>query len=344
MASILQRGECSFQVTVRRRGFPTETKTFRSKTDAKRWARMIESNMDLGKWQNTSLAEKLSLGEVLGRYKAEVSVHKKGGEIESGKINALSRDQICAIKMSELSNSDIAQWRDRRLKSVKGATVNREFAIISHAIEIARKEWKINIENPCKIVRKATGSKSRNRRLENQEETYLIQALNFTKNPYVKPMTELGIETTMRRGELLALTWNNVDLVKRVASLPDTKNGEMRDVPLSSKSIEILKALPRSESANVFPLSMEAFKQSYVRSVERARKLYINECAKNGLPPDPSFMNGLRFHDLRHEGTSRLFELGLNIMEVASITGHKSLQMLQRYTHLKAENLAKKLQ
>ncbi|GAC1409026.1 MAG: hypothetical protein NVSMB6_08620 [Burkholderiaceae bacterium] len=93
----------------------------------------------------------------------------------------------------------------------------------------------------------------------------------------------------------------------------------------------------------MFPISMEAFKQAFVRSIERARNQYLLDCIGKEVKPDPKFMVGLRFHDLRHEGASRLFELGLNVLEVASIIGHKTLQMLQRYTHLRAEDLARKL-
>jgi integrase len=343
MASILKRGDFSYQATVRRRGFPSKTKTFETKADATKWARMIERDIDRGAWQDTSLAEKLSLGEVLMRYKNEITPVKKSAEIEIIKINAILRDAICNLKMSVLASSDIASWRDRRLKDVKGATINRELAIITHAIEIARKEWGIHIENPCKLVRRGSASTPRTRRLVDSEFAYLMRALSVTKNIYVKPMVIVAIESAMRRGELLSLEWANVDLDKRTVFLPATKNGTSRCVPLSSISIAVLNALHRSEAGQVFPITMETFKQAYVRSVERAKNQYIADCINNGVKPNPKFMTDLRFHDLRHEGASRFFELGLNVMEVASITGHKSLQMLQRYTHLRAEDLARKL-
>lgn len=343
MASILKRGDFSYQATVRRRGFPSKTKTFETKTDATKWARMIERDMDRGAWQDTSLAERLTLGEVLSRYKNEVTSAKKSADIEEGKINAILREPMCQLKMSTLSGSDIASWRDKRLKAVKGATINRELAIVTHAIEIARKEWGVNVANPCKLVRRATASAPRNRRLVGTEDAYLMRALAVTKNRYVKPMVIMAIESAMRRGELLSLEWENVDLEKRTAFLPFTKTNESRHVPLSSVVIGLLKALPRTEDPHVFPITMETFKQAYVRSVERAKKQYGVDCLKNGIAANAKFMTNLRFHDLRHEGASRFFEIGLNVMEVASITGHKSLQMLQRYTHLRAEDLANKL-
>ena len=130
----------------------------------------------------------------------------------------------------------------------------------------------------------------------------------------------------MRQGELIGLRWEHVDLARRIAHLPDTKNGEARTVPLSSTAVDVLRALPRSIHAEVFPgLTTEAVKRAFARARRRA-----------GL-------EDLHFHDLRHEATTRLFERGLNIMEVATITGHKDLRMLRRYTHLKAEELARKL-
>ena len=129
----------------------------------------------------------------------------------------------------------------------------------------------------------------------------------------------------MRRGELLGLEWQHVDLDKRTAYLPITKNGTNRTIPLSLKAIETLQLLPRDISGRVFPLSATAL-----------RGLWARACKRAGI-------EDLRFHDLRHEATSRFFEKGLNVMEVAAITGHKDLRMLQRYTHLRAEDLAVKL-
>jgi integrase len=140
------------------------------------------------------------------------------------------------------------------------------------------------------------------------------------------PIVQLALETAMRQGELIRLHWEHIDLNRRTAHLPDTKNGEARTVPLSTTAVRVLRTLPRGLHGPVFlGLTTEAVKRAYIRAVRRAG------------------IENLRFHDLRHEATTRLFEKGLNIMEVASITGHKDLRMLRRYTHLKAEDLARKL-
>jgi integrase len=116
-----------------------------------------------------------------------------------------------------------------------------------------------------------------------------------------------------------------VNLKKRTAHLPKTKNGEARTMPLSSRAVATLENLPRNLDGRVFGTTYEGIHQAFVRACRRA-----------GIAD-------LRFHDLRHEATSRLFEKGFNPMEVSAITGHKTLQMLKRYTHLRAEDLAKRM-
>lgn len=188
------------------------------------------------------------------------------------------------------------------------------------------------ILNPVHDIKLPQHGNARTRRLEigdheaGTKEERLLQACRNARNPYLLPIVQLALETAMRRGELLNLKWEHIDLDSKIAFLPDTKNGESRTVPLSSIAVSVLRKLPRSKHPNVFRgMTAEAIKRSYMRALRRAE------------------IEGLRFHDLRHEATTRLFEKGLNIMEVASITGHKDLAMLRRHTHLKAEDLAKKL-
>ena len=158
------------------------------------------------------------------------------------------------------------------------------------------------------------------------EEARLFTACGEARNRWLLPLVQLALETAMRQGELLRLRWERIDLNRRTAQLPDTKNGEARTVPLSTTAVGVLRALPRALHGEVFPgVTTEAVKRSYMRATRRAD------------------IEGLRFHDLRHEATTRLFEKGLNIMEVASVTGQKDLRMLRRYKHLKAADLARKL-
>jgi integrase len=214
--------------------------------------------------------------------------------------------------------------RNQRSRSAKCA--NRELAILSHAINTARREWGVHIANPIEGIQRPKLNRPRERRLSAEEDARLLHELgSTTRNPWIKPIVEFAIEAGMRRGEILSLTWNNVDLQRRVVRLLDTKNGEGRSVPLTLKATALISALPRSIDGRVFATTEEALKQAFERAVERAR------------------IDDLHFHDLRHEAISRLFERGLNVMEVALISGHKTLQMLKRYTHLEAEKLLVKL-
>lgn len=335
MASIRKRGN-TWQARVIRKGYPEQNKSFPTKADAERWSRQIENEMDRAVFVSREEAEKYTLGEILERYKVEVVPHKKGVAEEGVRIGCLVKRPIAKYKMTSLTPMLVAQYRDQRLSKVSGGTVNRELTIISAAINHARREWGVHIENPVALVKRAKANLSRERRFEDGEEERLLKALEVQpRNPqgrfqgmqciWIKPLVILAIETGMRRGELINLEWRYVDLKKRVLYLPSTKNGEGRGIPLSTKAIAVLSELPRAIDGQVFPITADALKKSFARACERAE------------------LADFHFHDLRHEAISRLFERGLSLPEVASISGHKTWEMLKRYTHLQAERLVAKL-
>ena len=302
MATIEKRGQF-WRVKVRRAGLPAQTKTFNNRTHAQQWARSVESDLDKGIVVDRRTAQRLSLAEVLERYRREVTPTKRGSADENLRLKAMAQRPFARIKMSALTSSHLAAYRDERLKVVSGATVNREFSVLSHAIDTARREWDVYLPtNPCTLVRRPPQGRPRDRRLQGDEEKRLLAACRGARNKWLVHFVALAIETGMRRGELLGLLWDNVDLERRTAFLPVTKNGESRGVPLSSRAIEVLRALPPSTNGRVFAeLTREALKQSFNRAARRAG------------------ITGLRVHDLRHEATSRFFEKGLNVMEVASV-------------------------
>ena len=188
-------------------------------------------------------------------------------------------------------------------------------------------EWGLMLSsNPVDRVKMPPSSPSRNRRLEVGEFERLEEASKLTKNPHIWPVIVFAIETGMRRGEILGLQWEHVDLDRRIAYLPLTKNGTSREVPLSTKAAQVLTAQrQRNDTPSPFHVTPNGFRLEWDRLRSRAGQ------------------SDLRFHDLRHEAISRFFELGLNIPEVAVISGHKDPRMLFRYTHLKAEHLIQKL-
>ncbi|HUX64345.1 site-specific integrase [Sulfuricella sp.] len=355
MATIKQRDSGWWQAIIRRKGYPNHSKTFEYHDEAKAWARDIESEMDKGLFLDRREADKNTLGAILTRYRDEVAMQHKGGDVEIIRINVLLNDQIAHYKMSALSGAALSDWISRRQTVVKSATVRRELDIISQAITKARRAWGVHLsENPVSLIERPKPAKARDRRLSEAEESALLSALEDhaghgkkyrqgTRNPWIKPLVMLALETAMRRGELLDLEWRYVDLARCFVHLPETKNGSARDVPLSTHALAILSALPRSITGKVFPVTANAVHGAWDRAVARAQSDYEKECQAKGIRPLAGFMDNLRFHDLRHEATSRLAEKLSNILKLSSVTGHKDLRMLKRYYHPRAEDLAKEL-
>ena len=326
MASIIPRqnrdGSTSWRATIRRKGHKTQVATFDLKSEAQRWAKRVEGEMLAGRFVDTSEAQNTTLRTALERYREEVTPSKKGAYQEKNRINQLLERPICELPLTKVTSSQVAQYRDGRLQAVSPSSVQKELALLSHLFTIAVTEWGINgLDNPVKKIRKPKVKNQRDRRLQEDEEQRL---LNGALHPMGAVIT-LAIETAMRADEIAGLGWSDIDFSRSVAVLIDTKNGESRDVPLSSRAIAALKQLPRHISGSVFGLKSGNISN---RFADLCKKVEIEN---------------LHFHDLRHEATSRLFELGFGIMEVAAITGHKDLKMLKRYTHLKAEDLAKRL-
>lgn len=365
MGQITKRGEYQWRAKVRRKGFPEQSRTFTYREDAEKWIRSIERELETSGFVDRREAEKNTLGQVLRRYQQDVTPHKKSADIESVKINVILKDATLEkLKMSAVTSAAIASWRDRRLKEVSGATVNREMDVLSTVLNHARREWNIHVENPIPHVKRPEKARARDRRFSTEEEKYLLAALTggerradgtFTKgarNQWLLPLVQLAIESAMRRGELLALRWENVDLARQTAHLPETKNGDSRTVPLSTRAVSILKVLPRSDKVTdekvartgpVFPITALALRKGFERAVERAQQDYSEACKKAGIKPVAGFLEDVHFHDTRHEAASRLADKLSNILELSAVTGHRDLRMLKRYYHPRAEDLAKKL-
>jgi integrase len=313
-----------WQVQIRSKNSVPLSKTFPSKLEAEKWARNIESQIDLGTYVDRSELNSTTFGDLIDRYLIEVTPLKKSKDIENRRLKAL-RQQMGCMKLSAIQNKDIAAYRDRRLNvdGCSGSTVIKDINSISHIFNVAIKDWGYPLAiNPAQMIRKPKANKGRDRRLEAGELELLIDALELTWG--IQSIVLLALETGMRRSEILSLRWKNIYIEERYLMLPDTKNGDSRAVPLSLKAINILSSLEKSYE-NLFFIKPDAVTRAFKRA-----------CIRVGL-------ENLRFHDLRHEATSRFFELGLNTMEVSAITGHKTLAMLKRYTHLKAKDLALKL-
>lgn len=321
MASIRKRSG-KWQVRIKRDDISV-TKTFLNKKDGEAWARLTEADIERDVFIPRAKKTSDTLGELFDQYIKEVAPLHRSPTTRF--MVASLKNKLGGTKVDEFDARVLAGWRDDRLKEVKAASVLRELNTLSAMLNHARKEWCIPINNPVADIKRPAASTSRARRLLGDEESRLVGALTNIHSGIVR----FAIATAMRRGEILSLLWSNVDFDARVAVLPITKNGDMRHVPLSNTAVAILKA---QRATNVQSIVGRVFDITPISLDKEWRRA----CKKAGI-------EDLHFHDLRHEAISRLFEIGLNPMEVSTISGHKTLQMLKRYTHLKAEDLAKKL-
>ena len=291
MATFRKRGPWQWQAQVRKKGQSLQTKTFETRALAEQWARAIEVEMDRGVFVSRAEAESTTLKELLERYLVEVTPLKKGAVPETNRLRALMRLPLARHYVAGIRGVDIARYRDVRLQTVSSGTVKRDLVLLGHVFEVARKEWGIHVHNPVRDIKLPADGKPRDRRLQAGEENRLLTACREARNPHLMTLVKLALETAMRQSELIRLRWEHVDLNRRTAHFPDTKNGEARTVPLSTTAVEVLRALPRSLHGDVFPgLTTEAIKRAYIHAVRRAE------------------IEDLRFHDLRHEATTRLFE------------------------------------
>jgi integrase len=320
MATFRKRGD-SWYVQIRRKGQKSIGRTFNTKSDAERWALSIESSMGIGTYVDNRETLTTTLAECLDRYATEIIPHKKGADRDLYRIKLWKSDDLAKKGIGTIKQTDIAKWRDKRLSNnVSGSTVIKDLALLSHVFTIAIKEWGFPLTNPVMMIRKPKKAAARERRLHEGEEQLILDNCHTEE---LKAFVILSIETAMRCSELTLL---RREWIKGcVAYLPDTKNGTPRAVPLSKRAIETIRGMTPRIDGKLFQYRPDAYTKGFIKA-----------CRKAGIAD-------LHTHDLRHESTSRLFEKGLDIMQVKSITGHKSLQMLSRYTHLKADDLAKML-
>lgn len=313
-----------WQAVIRRKGYPNQSKTFDLRRDAEKWARQHERLIDSGQWVDRTEAEQTTLGELLERYAREVSVTKRGAAVEIIRINALRRTTLASYSAAAITGQLLAHWRDQRLTQVSGSTVTRELQTLSHVFTVAIREWGFGLHsNPVSLIRKPTSNKARDRVLTSDQRQALIAATGQCQSPWIKPVVIFALETAARRGEILDLRHDGIDLERCTAKVSG-KTGS-RTIPLSPACIAMIRCLPRSLDGRVFPVTIQTLKQAYERAVVRAG------------------IDNFTFHDLRHDALTRLAKLGLNILELRAISGHTTANMLQRYVSIDAGDLAGKI-
>ncbi|MYN42755.1 tyrosine-type recombinase/integrase [Duganella sp. FT109W] len=316
-----------------------DTKTFTTKAEAVAWAAARETQIRQGESAPTDTLK--TLDEAFHRYLKEVSVHKRGHRMEGHRLAAIADHvvggrRLGSLPLSEVSSDVLGQWRDLRLRGtfaanfadkVKGASVIRELNLLSHVFTTARREWKWIVKSPTTDVRRPKGSAPRDRRISEDEIDRLCVALGFDESPVttrsgvVAVAFLFAIETGMRAGEICGLRRD--DIKGRVAHLPRTKNGTKRDVPLSTRALELIALMPAGDA--VFDITAASLDALFRKAKARCQ------------------IDDLKFHDTRHEAITRLAKR-LNVLELARVVGHRNLNELQTYYNETAEELSKKLQ
>ncbi|NKA35757.1 site-specific integrase [Ralstonia solanacearum] len=321
MASITYRGPHQYQAQIRRKGYPTQTRTFESKSEAQDWAKEAEAEMTLGTFVDRSELERTTFLELLDRYAREETPKKRGRETELVRIRALMKHPLAARRLSMLRGMDFAKYRDDRLKTCCAETVRRELVIISAVFTKARELWELPLGNPLAGVEWPAKGRHRERRLRGDEEVRLLAAANESRGAALPICIILAIETGMRAGEIGPLRREQIDFAGGVIRLGLTKNGDSRRVPLTARAETALRSVSWQPDGR-----LTTFYDS--RGLSKAFRL---ACMRAGI-------NGLCFHDLRHEAASRLAPR-MPTGTLAKILGWKTLQMAMRYYNPTDEEL-----
>jgi integrase len=325
MATITKR-KGKYRVQVRKNG-TSISETFTLRKDAETWGKQKELEIERGELpcDPKSKLKGLTLHDLVVRYRDTVTPQKKSRKQETSALNKFLRHGICSKALADVATSDFSEYRDERLQTVTAVTLQRELATIHNVYTVASDEWGIPIkENPLdKLALKATPVE-RERRLREGELDLIIADAKARKNQLILPVILFAIETGMRLSEILGAEWRHLDLKTRTLRIPDAKNGTPRRIPLTRNAIEVLEGLDTDED-HVFPINSSTFKNTWLRMMDRLK------------------IEDLHFHDLRHEGISILFEKGLNVPEVASISGHKDWKKLRIYANPRPADILKKL-
>lgn len=322
MASITKSGK-RWRSQVYVRGVRS-SRVFDTKALASAWA--LEQQAELA---GDKLPDK-TFAEALERYAREVAPLHRGETWEVRRLTAMGRHKLAAKRLAAIVGADIAAWRDDRLRSVAPASVLREMKLMRSVFESCRRDFGWLRENPMRDVTRPAAPPSRKRRITEDEVTRLKLGFGLGEQLAADTATQrvglaflLGLETAMRAGEMLGLRWADVDLDDGVAHLPRTKNGDAREVPLSTRAAEILRLFPR-EDGPVLGLR-EPTRDALFRKIRQRAAL-----------------EDLHFHDSRAEAIWRLSKK-LDVLQLARVIGHRDLKSLLIYYNESTSELAKRL-
>ncbi len=318
----------SYDAQIRIRPYPPTNRSFKKLTDAKRWAEKTEAEMREGKYGITTASRKKTLSDAIERYQKYIlpTVTKSRREhLVTWWLKVLGH-----LPLKEITTSLINEFKNKLIHNeIDGqkrapATVRKYIQTLSHILTICVNEWQWLDVNPVLKVSKPSLPNGRNRFLDESERSNLLQQCKVSKNPYLYTIVILGISTGMRRSEILTLTWSNIDFERERIILKETKNNEVRILPLVGLAKQLLKELEEQRKINsllLFP-GNEPKRPIDFRSAWRV----VIRNAK---------LENFKFHDLRHSFASYCVMNGSSLNEIADLLGHKSYQSVtKRYCHL----------
>lgn len=340
MASIQKRGS-TYRARVIKREHPTYSKTFNTRIEAVKWARGIEAQIDNGTllpeeksrpcFRNINTPFKVAAEEYIRTH----TVHKRNYKSETFIINKLI-NYWGHLPISEVGKEQVLQLRDELVTAKRaGATINKYFNAISKIFQMLQNEWSLKIDNPVKGIKRMSVNPSRIKRITGETLKILMQAASRSAPPLFTQILKIALETGMRRSELMGLEWQDVDLENRRAHLHITKNSNPRRVPLTKEAVAVFKSIPKTHPDKIFPVSLCWLRRYFEKTRAQAKLNW----QKEGANP----FEDIKYHDVRHEALSRLSDAGLNVIELAHISGHRVLSMLQAYVHPSHEAIFTKL-
>lgn len=323
MATITRQNR-GWYVRIRRKGSLPVSKMFKSKIDARKWARKTERLVELGKYEDTSEASMTTLGQALERYISETLIHNKNTKPDIYRIAKILRHPIAKSSLVELTSGKLSRFRNEIATETSNSSANRYITLICGCIRSVIQDWDIYMPtNPCKQLRKLKEPAPKEDRITPEEEMRILQHAHNTAVHELPCIITIAIELGLRRSEILNLRWENVK--GNTFVLLDTKNGETRTVPVTDKVSAELAKMPRHISGKVFAgVTIPRFRRAWDKCLRQAEV-------------------DTTFHRLRHEACSRMNDKGFTIPEICAISGHKTWSVLKRYTHIKVEHLQEKL-
>jgi len=317
-----------YMAVVRREG-QSRTATFRTKSEAKKWAGITEAAITQGKHLPSPEAKRRTVRDLLERYKRS-EIPKKRDQASPTRYANFWIERIGDLRLARLNRAKLVEIRDELAEIRSPATVNRHLALISHACTMAEREWEWMDSNPLRKVSRLQEANGRVRYLSDDERDRLLRAAKASTHPHLYAIVILALTSGARKGEILGLHWKDVDLASQRAILHDTKNRERRTLTLVPPVVNELKKLRKVRRIDTDLIFTHP-------ATGKPNPFYFEKAWREARAE--AELKDFRFHDLRHSCASYLAMNGATTAEIAAVLGHKTLAMVKRYSHLSDEHV-----